>query len=107
MSEIQIGRLISANTRQFLVGCQIAQKDIPGFGALVRINPQPDYAIYGLVYDLYIADDGLVRQLVTVEQVDERVVTDHRLNRSVPLEMRILIVGYQRENEIYHLLPPL
>ncbi|MGB9641407.1 MAG: hypothetical protein ACPL4H_10885 [Anaerolineales bacterium] len=106
MTAIQIGRLLSANTRQFLVGCRVTQSEIPPLGALVRVNPQPDYAIYGLVYDLYIADDGLVRQLATVEEMDESVIADHRLHRSVPLEIHVLAVGYQKDGRIYHLLPP-
>lgn len=106
MTALQIGRLLSANTRQFLVGCRVAQSEIPSLGMLVRVNPQPQYSIYGLVYDLYIADDGLVRQLATVEEMDESVIADHRLNRSVPVEIRVLTVGYQKDGRIYHLLPP-
>ncbi len=106
MTEIKIGRLLSSNSRQFLVGCRVAQADIPALGTLVRVNPQSNYAIFGLVYDLYIADDGLVRQLATVEEMDESVIADHRINRSVPLEIRVLAVGYQEDGKIYHLLPP-
>jgi len=72
VNQIQIGRLLSATTRQLIVGCQVSQIDLPAIGSLVRINPQGDYAIYGLVYDLYIADDGLVRQLATVGEMDEK-----------------------------------
>ncbi len=106
MNQIQIGRLLSATTRQLVVGCQVSQIDLPAIGSLVRINPQVDYAIYGLVYDLYIADDGLVRQLATVGEMDEKVIADHRLNRSVPIEIRVLSVGYKMAGQIYHLLPP-
>jgi hypothetical protein len=62
--------------------------------------------IYGLIYDIHIDDDGLVRQLVTAEGVGEDVIADNRLNRNVPLEMSVLAIGYRQADRIYHLLPP-
>lgn len=106
MSQIQIGRLLSANTRQFLVGCAVSQFELPTLGALTQVEVSPGYIIYGLIYDIFIADDGLVRQLVTAPQVDASVIADHRINRSVPLEIQVLSLGFQQEGQIFHLLPP-
>jgi len=39
------------------------------FWALVRAPQDDGYQIYGLIYDMRIDDDGLVRQLVSAEGV--------------------------------------
>lgn len=106
MGEIEIGRLLRASTTSCVVGCRVSQANVPGFGGLVRIPLDPDYAIYGLIYDIHIEDDGLVRQLVTAEQVDEDVIQDNRANRNVPVEVSVLHVGYRQSGRIFHLLPP-
>jgi hypothetical protein len=118
MTALEIGRLLRAGTSGFVVGCRAGQIDSPSFGALVRVPlgeaaPSPagssragDYQIYGLVYDIHIDDDGLVRQLVTADGVDDNIIADNRLNRNVPLEMSVLSVGYEQSGRIYHLLPP-
>ncbi len=106
MAQIEIGRLLRANTAGFVVGCRVNQLEAPSFGALVRVPQVNGYQIYGLIHDMHIDDDGLVRQLVTAEGVDENVIADNRLNRNVPLEMSVLVVGYAEGARILHLLPP-
>ncbi len=106
MSGIQIGRLLRAGTSGFVVGCRVNQLSSPSFGALARIPLPGDYQIYGLIYDIRIDDDGLVRQLVTAEGVDDNVIEDNRVNRNIPLEMSLLSVGYEQDGQVLHLLPP-
>ena len=106
MSEIRIGRLLRANTTSFIVGCRVNQLEAPAFGAMVRIPLGEGYQIYGLIYDIRIDDDGLVRQLVTAHDVDEAIIADNRVNRNVPVEMSVLTVGYQDKGPIQHLIPP-
>jgi hypothetical protein len=106
MTAIEIGRLLRAGTSGFVVGCRVNQLDSPSFGALVQVPLENGYGIYGLIYDIHIDDDGLVRQLVTADGVDENIIADNRVNRNVPLEMSVLAVGYSQEDRIYHLLPP-
>jgi hypothetical protein len=106
MTEIKIGRLLRSSTPKFVVGCQVKQLDSPGFGSLVRVPVDENYQIYGLIYDIRIEDDGLVRQLVTTEGIDEAIIADNRINRNVPVEMAVLVVGYQENQTIRHLLPP-
>ena len=106
MKEIEIGRLLRAGTTGFVVGCSVNQLDAPSFGALVRVPLENDYQVYGLIYDMRIDDDGLVRQLVTAQQMDENIIADNRHNRNVPLEMSVLCVGYQLDGSTYHRLPP-
>lgn len=103
---IPIGRLLRAGTPGFVVGCRVTQLEAPSFGALVKAPVSRGYDIFGLIYDIHVDDDGLVRQLVTAEGVDESVINDNRLNRNVPLEMSVLAVGYRQNGQIYHLLPP-
>lgn len=106
MSELEIGRLLRAGTTACVVGCRVSQSNAPAFGGLVRIPIEENYAVYGLIYDIRINDDGLVRQLVTAEGIDEDVLQDNRVNRNVPVEVSVLHVGYRSGEKIHHLLPP-
>ena len=64
------------------------------------------YQVYGLIHDIHIDDDGLVRQLVTADNVSAEVMKDNRERRIVPVEMSVLAVGYEQDGKIFHLLPP-
>jgi hypothetical protein len=106
MTQIEIGRLLRAGTTGFIAGCRVSQLTVPAFGALVRAPLGDGYQVYGLIHDIHIEDDGLVRQLVTSENISEAVMHDNRVNRIVPVEMSVLAVGYEQEGKVYHLLPP-
>lgn len=106
MTKELIGHLLSAGTSQFTVGCSVSQLNVPSFGALVRAPLGEGYQVYGLIYDIHIDDDGLVRQLVTAEDVSEEVMRDNRERRIVPVEMSALAAGYEQGGKIFHLLPP-
>jgi len=105
-SPIEIGRLLRAGTTGFIAGCSVTQFETPAFGALVRAPLGNGYQVYGLIYDIHIDDDGLVRQLVTAENVSAEVMKDNRERRIVPVEMSVLSVGYEQDGRIFHLLPP-
>ena len=86
MQAIEIGRLLRASTTGFIFGCRVTQLNVPSFGALVRV-PLPDgYQIYGLIYDIHIDDDGLVRQL-------HRVPRDLRGDRPILPRIRAVVAG--------------
>ncbi len=104
--KIEIGRMLRANTSQFVVGCNVSQAETPSFGGLVRVPIESDYEVYGLISDIRIDDDGIVRQLVTAGNVDEETMQDNRMFRNVPLEIGVLSVGYRQNGAIRHLLPP-
>ena len=106
MTAIEIGRLLRASNTGFVAGCRVAQLESPEFGALVRVPLGHDYQIYGLIYDMRIEDDGLVRQLATVETVDASTIADNRQNRTTPVELSVLATGYRQGGRIVHLLPP-
>ena len=106
MTQIEIGRLLRAGTTGFIAGCRVSQWTVPAFGALVRAPLEPGYQVFGLIDDIHIDDDGLVRQLVTAENVSDEVMRDNRERRIVPVEMSVLAVGYEQGGKIFHLLPP-
>ncbi|PJH75835.1 MAG: hypothetical protein CO064_04510 [Anaerolineae bacterium CG_4_9_14_0_8_um_filter_58_9] len=111
MSAIQIGHLLRAGTTGFVAGCSVSQLEAPAttnmaFGALVRAPLEEEYSVYGLITDIHIDEDGLVRQLVTAENVSQEVIRDNRERRIVPVEMSVLTVGYEQNGKVSHLLPP-
>ncbi len=103
---IEIGRLLRSGTTGFVAGCSVSQAEAPVFGGLVRAPLGDGYQVYGLIYDIHIDDDGLVRQLVTAGNISDEVLRDNRERRIVPIEMSALSVGYEEAGKIYHLLPP-
>jgi hypothetical protein len=103
---IEIGRLLRAGTTGFIAGCRVNQLNAPSFGALVRAPLTENYQIFGIIHDIHIDDDGLVRQLVTADNVSAEVMKDNRERRIVPVEMSVLAVGYEQDGKIFHLLPP-
>ncbi len=103
---IEIGRLLRAGTTGFIAGCRVNQLSVPAFGALVRAPLADGYQVYGLIHDIHIDDDGLVRQLVTADGVSEEVMKDNRERRIVPVEMSVLAMGYEQDGRVHHLLPP-
>ena len=105
MTEIQVGRLLRASIRGCVAGCQASQ-DFPDFGAMVMISLKGDIRIYGLVTDIHIDDDGLVRQLAAADHVPDEVIQDNRLNRNIPVEMSVIFIGHARGDKISHQLPP-
>jgi hypothetical protein len=110
MSEIIVGRLLRSHISGFVVGCRIAQLEGIQFGALVKARLDSQVQTAGIVSDIRIYDDALVRQVAKNPQATEGVLTDNRLNRSVPVEISVLSVGYWRDGEIHHRLatrPPL
>lgn len=106
----EIGRLLRAGTTGFIIGCRVSQLDSPSLGALVRAPLEAGYQVYGMIHDIHIDDDGLVRQLVTAEAPNpaelEAIIADNRQNRNVPVEMSVMTVGYRQDGRISHLLPP-
>jgi len=103
---IEIGRLLRAGTTGFVAGCRVNQLSAPSFGTLARAPLEEGYQVYGLIYNISIEDDGLVKQLVTAENISDDVMRDNRENRIVPVEMSALAVGYEQDGKIFHLLPP-
>jgi hypothetical protein len=103
---IEIGRLLRAGASSFVAGCRVGASNVPSFGTLVRAPLEPDLGVFGLIHDIRIEDDGLVRQLVTAEGVSDEVIRDNRERRIVPIEMSVVVVGWEQAGSIRHQLPP-
>jgi hypothetical protein len=106
MAEIEIGRLLRAGITGCVVGCRVSQLNVPAFGDLVRIPLADGTQVFGLIHNIAIDDDGLVRQLVTAEGLSAEVIEDNRVNRNVPVEVSVLFVGFEQGGAVSHLLPP-
>ncbi len=106
-SNPEIGRVLRASTVGYAVGCRVSQLSVPAFGSLVKAQPvDTREAIYGLIYDMHIDDDPLVRRLVLAENPRPELINDQRNNRMLPIEMNVLAVGYQLNGTIRYGLPP-
>ena len=104
-----IGRVLSSSTAGFSVGARMSQIDAPAFGMIVRAQPRSENreVIYGLLYDIHIDDDPMVKQLVLADSMSEETIRDQHHHRIVPVEMDVIAIGYQvYESEIRHALPP-
>jgi len=106
MTALEIGRLLRSGTSGFVAGCRVPNAEAPSFGALVRAPMPGGDQVYGLIHDIHIDDDGLVRQLATAESVSAEVLRDNRERRIVPIELSVLAVGYEEGGRIHHALPP-
>lgn len=106
--QIEIGRLLRASTNGCVVGCKVNRINAPTLGGLVRIplQDQTGLDVIGIIYDMHIDDDGLVRQLIGSENISEEVILDNRNNRNVPVEISVLFLGYVQDGRVQHLLPP-
>ncbi len=104
-SSIEIGRLLRASLTGFVAGCRVNQPNLPEFGTLVRVPILENLDAYGLIYDIHMDDDGLVRQLATSQTLPPEVIADNRDNRNMPVEISIVTVGRRQNEVISHLLP--
>ncbi|MCD4753314.1 MAG: hypothetical protein K8R40_09610 [Anaerolineaceae bacterium] len=102
----EIGRLLRSGIQGCVVGTWVDQVKVPQFGGMVKIVVESDYSIFGLIHDIHVDDDGLVRQLLSAQNVQMEVIEDNRRNRNVPVEISVLYLGYEEGGEFYHLLPP-
>lgn len=106
MSLISVGRLLRANTSACVFGCQVSQVNPPVFGEMVRIPLANGLQLYGLVHEINIDDDGLVRQLVSAPDIAPEVIEDNRQNRNMPVEMSVVFIGWERTGAVSHTRVP-
>lgn len=102
----EVGRILQSSTTQFTIGCRILLRDIPSFGDFVKVRAQDGSIIYGLIYNVAIQDDPMVRQLIVSPELAEEYLRDQRENRQVPVELNVLVVGYERDGLLRQELPP-
>ncbi len=103
---LTIGWVLRASTVGFAVGCRVLQPNVPQFGDLVKVSVSDDLKILGLIYDVTVRDDPAVRQLILAGEMEPEAVMDQRENRLVPIEISVLVVGYQQGKTTIQGLPP-
>ncbi len=104
---INVGRIVRSSTTRYAVGCQVLQREVPVFGSLVKVPAMEGDEVYGLIYDVRMEDDPFVRQIAAAtDELGPEYIEDMRRNRQVPIEVAVLVVGYQHAGTIYHRLPP-
>ncbi len=106
MTSIAIGRLLRANTAGCVMGCQVSPQEAPAFGQMVRIPLEDGSQIFGLVHEIHIDDDGLVRQLAGSTNLSDEIIADNRKNRNMPVEMSVAFIGWQSGITLSQTRPP-
>jgi len=111
VTTVPVGWVLRASTVGFTVGCRVLQPDVPQFGDLVKVAlPSDDTQIFGLIYDVQVQDDPFVRQLILAGNVldEPPAMLDQQENRLVPIEISVLVVGFQQSKKggIVQGLPP-
>jgi len=102
----KVGYLLRSSITGFVVGTKVTEEEAPTFGALVKAPFGDSIWIYGLIHEMHVDDDGTVLQIATTDAIADAVIADNRKNRTVPLEISVLTVGFRRADAISHLLPP-
>lgn len=107
MMNVPVGWILRSSTVGFAVGCRILQPETPHFGDLVKATLEPEAVdIYGLIYNVEVRDDPSVRQLILMGDIEPEAILDQRENRLVPIELSVLIIGYQQNGITIQGLPP-
>ncbi|HMQ53683.1 MAG TPA: hypothetical protein PKD98_16495 [Anaerolineae bacterium] len=106
MTTVQIGWVLRSSTVGFTVGCRVMQPETPHFGDLVKVPGSDQISVFGLIHNVQVPDDPAVRQLILVGEMEPEAVLDQRENRLVPIEISVLVVGYQQGKRIIQGVPP-
>ncbi|MEA4811433.1 MAG: hypothetical protein VB108_02540 [Anaerolineaceae bacterium] len=104
--KIPIGKLLRANLGSFVAGCRVHELQTPALGALVKVKLHDGSEIYGLISNITIQDDGLVRQIASRSLLPAEYEADNRFNRNLPVEIDVLTLGYRQQDRLYRHLPP-
>jgi hypothetical protein len=101
---LPVGRVLRVNVSSYVVGCRALVKQLPPFGSLVRTDAaEPSL---GLVFDIAMSDDPLVRQLTVAESLPPEIIQDQLQNRRLPVEISVLAVGYIQDGRSQQGIPP-
>jgi len=104
---IFIGRVTRCSTLGFVGAVRLPEPDLPSFGAFCKAEAQQGNSqVIGLIYNISIEDDEFARQMAATEGLSPEQLSDHQLNRQVPVEFSALAIGYQRDDQFHYNLPP-
>lgn len=105
----KIAEVIVSNSNEYVAQCYKLDV-VPQLGYLVKTIRSNDEEIYGVVY--YIETRGLEpgrRVLVRGDKLDKEedvFKSNPQLVKLLVTDFKVLILGYSREGNIYHSLPP-
>lgn len=100
-----VGRVINAGNARFAVGCRLLRSQVPTFGALVKAEAGAGVTILGLIRDVQLLDDPLVRQVAVLPEERPELIADQH-QRLLPIEVQVQVVGYGDGGRWHHCLPP-
>lgn len=109
----RVGRILRASTRGF--DCGTHSREIGeqhDFGAFVKVpitntkREEGNIHAIGVIYKVEIKDDQLISELVLGEAVPDMVLRDQRENRMIPVEIKVLNVGFMVGENMLHSMPP-
>lgn len=98
--------VLRASLVGFTAGCKLLLQDVPHFGDLVKVRANGTLNLFGLIYDVTVQDDLMVRQLILADVLEPELVLDQRENRLAPIELSVLTVGCLINGQINQGLPP-
>jgi hypothetical protein len=78
---------------------------VPTFGALVKAEAGAAITILGLIRDVQLLDDPLVRQVAVLPEERPELIAD-QYQRLLPIEVQVQVVGYCDNGQWRHWLPP-
>jgi len=100
-----VGRVLRSSTQGFTFGCRVMEPETPAFGAFVKVALDSGVDVIGLIYNVALEDDPLVRQMLMTEDLPPEYILDQR-TRQLPIEVSVLSVGYRQDGRIIQTLPP-
>jgi hypothetical protein len=68
--------VLRASLVEFTAGCKLLQQDVPHFGDLIKVRANGTFNLFGLIYDVTVQDDPLVRQLILADVLEPELVLD-------------------------------
>ena len=101
-----VGRIISAGIREFRASCLDGQGLAPGFGGLIWTKMGDGGRIYAIVTNLTISEDALIGQIARSVEVETSILWDNRHNRSIPVLINAVVVGFSSRNTFQYRMPP-
>jgi hypothetical protein len=106
-----VGRVLRSDLAESTLGCRVLGVEILELGGFVRVQAQTEspaqrLTVLGTVADIRFEDDPFVRQLVSAE-VRQEYIEDQRQKRVLPIEVRVVHVGYlDAQGKGHHRLLP-
>ena len=101
-----LGRILRSNATTFVFGRTARADDTPAFGHLVKTQ-RPGLTLYALIYEIVVADDPFVRQIVAAsDAMSPEKVEDMRQRRQVPVEITALTIAFRQGDALIHGIPP-